>query len=448
MKNIICKIVILLSVISMIFACASCGSGTPEGTGASSDANEIHDYVSELKLDMSSDTLKQEVTVKTYVDGDTTHFNAPDSFIAGGVLKARYLAINTPESTGKVEEYGKTAALFTKEKLSSATSIIVESDDANLNRDSTGGRYLFWVWYRTSDDEDYRNLNLEILQNGLAIASSTANNRYGEICVKALNQAKAQKLAIYSGQKDPNFYYGEAVELTLRELRLNVADYTGVKVAFEGVVTRGSDGSVYIEEYDPESGMYFGMVVYCGFSLSGGGLSILSIGNRVRIVGTVEYWESGQSYQVSGITYRAMKPDDPNNIQKIGEGYSAAYVPTSADTLMNGKVTLETDGGEQTFEYAALAMNTTLFMENLKVNYIDTTDDESSDSYGTMTIYCKSADGVSVQVRTSPLYDENNTLITAEKYSGKNISVKGLVDTFSGVYQIKLFSSNDITIND
>ena len=195
---------------------------------------------------MSSDTLKQEVTVKTYVDGDTTHFNAPDSFIAGGVLKARYLAINTPESTGKVEEYGKTAALFTKEKLSSATSIIVESDDANLNRDSTGGRYLFWVWYRTSDDEDYRNLNLEILQNGLAIASSTANNRYGEICVKALNQAKAQKLAIYSGEKDPNFYYGEAVELTLRELRLNVADYTGVKVAFEGVVTRGSDGSVYI----------------------------------------------------------------------------------------------------------------------------------------------------------------------------------------------------------
>lgn len=448
MKNIICKIAILLSVISMIFACASCGSGTPEGTEASSGANEIHDYVSELKLDMSSDTLKQEVTVKTYVDGDTTHFNAPDSFIAVGVLKARYLAINTPESTGKVEEYGKTAALFTKEKLSSATSIIVESDDANLNRDSTGGRYLFWVWYRTSDDEDYRNLNLEILQNGLAIASSTANNRYGEICVKALNQAKAQKLAIYSGEKDPNFYYGEAVELTLRELRLNVADYTGVKVAFEGVVTRGSDGSVYIEEYDPESGMYFGMVVYCGFSLSGGGLSILSIGNRVRIVGTVEYWESGQSYQVSGITYRAMKPDDPNNIQKIGEGYSAAYVPTSADTLMNGKVTLETDSGEQTFEYAALAMNTTLFMENLKVNYIETTDDESSDSYGAMTIYCKSADGVSVQVRTSPLYDENNTLITAEKYSGKNISVKGLVDTFSGVYQIKLFSSNDITIND
>ena len=61
------------------------------------------DYVGQLKLDERSSTLKQTVTVKTYVDGDTTHFFVPESVAENGVLKARYLAVNTPESTGKVE---------------------------------------------------------------------------------------------------------------------------------------------------------------------------------------------------------------------------------------------------------------------------------------------------------------------------------------------------------
>ena len=95
--------------------------------------SEPVDYVSQLKLDMNSSTKKQEVTVKNYVDGDTTHFNVPKSVSETGVLKARYLAINTPESTGKIEDYGHTASRFTKAKLKSAVSIIVESDDNKWN---------------------------------------------------------------------------------------------------------------------------------------------------------------------------------------------------------------------------------------------------------------------------------------------------------------------------
>ena len=180
------------------------------------------DYVSQLKLNMDSETKKAVVTVKTFVDGDTTHFNVPDGITDNNVLKARYLAINTPESTGQIEEWGKAASNFTKSKLKSAQSIIIESDNDKWNLDSTGARHLVWVWYRTSEDSDYRNLNLEILQNGLALASNTARSRYGEICVKALNQAKALKLKVYSGEKDPDFYYGDAQVLTLKEIRTNI----------------------------------------------------------------------------------------------------------------------------------------------------------------------------------------------------------------------------------
>ena len=48
---------------------------------------------------------------------------------------------------------------FTKEKLSAATSIIIESDDSNWNMDSTSERYLVWVWYKTEESEEYKNLS-------------------------------------------------------------------------------------------------------------------------------------------------------------------------------------------------------------------------------------------------------------------------------------------------
>ena len=439
---------LLLALIIVILCLSSCTPGEGGSTTTSSAGGtaqiEKKDYVSELKLNMNSETKKQVATVKTYVDGDTTHFHVPEDVIEGGVLKARYLAINTPESTGKIEEYGKKASEFTRAKLSSAVSIIVESDDDKWNRDSTDSRYLVWVWYKESEDGEYRNLNLEILQNGLAVASSTGNNRYGSVCLSALAQARAEKLNVYSGEKDPDFYYGDAVELTLRELRLNVSDYTNTKVAFEGVITRNDGRSVYIEDYDSDSGLYFGMTVYYGFGLSGAGLSIISVGNRARIVGTVQYYEAGDSYQVSGLTYRQMKPDDPNNIKKISDGHKPAFALVSAEKFASGMVTLE-DGGKE-YRFAELSLYTSVSMEDLTVKSIYTTSSDDSSSKGAMTITCEK-DGVTVTVRTAVLIGKDGKLVTAERYEGKNISVRGIVDYYDGEYQIKVLSADDITIN-
>ncbi len=437
---------LFLLLVVLISSLVACNNDTPKETTPSNNPTDVVDYVSELKLDRNSSTAKQEVTVKTFVDGDTTHFNVPTSFDASGVLKARYIAINTPESTGKIEEWGKKAAAFTKEKLSSATSIIVESDDGNWNVDSTGGRYLVWVWYKPAGDSEYRNLNLEILQNGLCIASSSANNRYGSTCMAALNQAKAQKLNVHSGEKDPDFYYGDAVELSLIELRCNVENYTNQKVAFEGVITLNDNNSIYIEEYDPDTDMYFGISVYYGYSLNGAGLEILSVGNRARIVGTVQYYEAGGTYQVSGLQYRQMKPNDPSNIQKISDGHSPAYVKTDIDTFLNGKVEMELEEGKKEFSYAYLAMNTSIAMDNLKVKSIYTTDNPSSSEQGAMTLTCE-VDGMKITVRTAVLRDENGNLITKDAYLGRTISVCGIIDYYNGSYQIRVLSPDDIFIN-
>lgn len=459
MKNII-KIISLLAVFVMVAAClAGCNANTePDNTNAATEAvtesNTVAaeksniDYAGSVKLDMSSDTAKQEVTVKLFVDGDTTHFNVPKSIVDTGVLKARYLAINTPESTGKIEEYGKTASDFTRSKLENAVSIVIESDTSKWEVDSTGGRYLAWVWYKPAEGEDYRNLNIEILQNGLAIASNSANNRYGSTCVSAIAQAKANKFYVYSGQPDPDFFYGSAVELTLKELRANIGSYTGIKVAFTGVITVNDNNTIYVEQYDSETDMYYGISVYLGYNLQGDGLDIVSVGNEARIVGTVQFYEAGGTYQVSGLSYRKMKPDDPDNLKKISENNSPAYKLITAEQFKDGKVELvvNIDGEEKlkSFDFAAMALATSVEMKNLTVKDVYTTEEGSSK--GAMTLTCE-VDGKTVSVRTAVLYDADGKLLTAEDFMGKNIDVKGIIDFYDGGYQIKVFTVKNITVN-
>ncbi|MBE6579326.1 MAG: hypothetical protein E7651_05910 [Ruminococcaceae bacterium] len=436
-KKLSCCLTALLLLLSVLVSCTP-AEETPE--------NNHVDYAASVTLDNGAPTLKQEVTVKSYIDGDTTHFHVPASVMPGGVLKARYLAINTPESTGKIEEWGKAASNYTKFKLQNATSIIVESDDGKWNADSTGDRYLVWVWYREAGSETYRNLNIEILQEGLAIASNSANNRYGETCMAAINQAKSEKLHVHSGAKDPNFPYGEAQELTLKELRLNVTSYDNTKVAFEGVITKNNSNTVYIEEYDPETDLYYGMQVYYGYSLNGAGLEILSVGNRVRIVGTVQYYETGNTYQVSGLEYSLMNPDDPSNIQKISDGHQPAYVAITPAQLLTESVSVTVGEEVKSFRFAELAIYTSVSMEGLQVVDVYTTSNEESASKGAMSLTCKVGDRT-FTVRTIVLYDGEGNLITESYFRGKTISVKGLIDYFNGEYQVKLFSVNDVTVS-
>ncbi|MBR1974951.1 MAG: thermonuclease family protein [Clostridia bacterium] len=407
------------------------------------------DYAAQVKLDMSSNSIKEEVTVSAYIDGDTTHFKVPTSIVDTGVLKARYLAVNTPESTGKIEEWGKKASNFTKEHLKNATSIIIETDGTEWAVDSTGERYLVWVWYKTAEMSDYRCLNLELLQEGLAVGSKASSTRYGDIAVKAIDQANRLKLHVHSDESDPDFYYGAAQEIELKELRLNIANYNGARVAFEGVVAQYDNQGVYVEEYDLETDMYYGIYVYYGFFLSNEGEDVLLEGNRVRVVGVVSYWETGMTYQISDLDYDPFEPDDPENIQLLSEGHAAANPETSAETFL-GKTTvtiIDEEGEEQseTRDYAEVAINSSISMKNLYVSKAYTTNNGGNND-GAITLTC-TVDGKTVVVRTTKLYNEDMSLVTQDRYLGKTIDVVGIIDSFDGEYQIKVFDVNDIVIH-
>ena len=191
--------------------------------------------------------------------------------------------------------------------------------------------------------------------------------------------------------------------------------------------------------------MYFGMSVYYGYGLSGAGLEILTVGNEVRIVGTLQYYEAGGTWQVSGLNYRMMKPNDPGNTQKLSEGHSPAFLLTTPDRFINGKVEVISGDEAKIFDYAELALGTSIKMENLKVKGMYTTDDENSGSRGAISITCE-ADGVTVVIRTAVLYDENNQMITESYFKDKIIDVKGFVDCYNGQYQVKILSIKDVDI--
>lgn len=432
MKRFSLRVTALLACACLLAASLCLSAGAEEAS--------FVDYAASVSLDLQSETVKQEVTVRTFVDGDTTHFNVPVQVDPSGVIKARYLAINTPESTGKIEEWGKKASRFTKEALQSADSIIIESNDAQWNLDSTAGRDLVWVWYRPRGEAAYRNLNIELLQNGLALANSASQTRYGEACLAASMQAQALKLCIFSGQKDPDYYYGSAIELTIRELRLHPEEYDGKKVAFSGVVTVNHNNSVFIEDYDEETGLYFGFSAYYGFNLSGGGLEVLHVGNEVRIVGTVQYYEAGHVWQVSGLNYRMMKPKDPGNIQKLSEGNQPSWKETSPETLSSTVTLISENGDRSVWDYGWLAQGTTVEMKNLTVSTVGDGLNES-----THWLMCRAGGDEEVSVYVPSRPDEGDSWY--DLLLEKTIDIRGVVEYDGSEYYVRVYTPDALTIH-
>lgn len=418
MKKTIFKLFSIIALALTLFVSAGCGEKEPEHI----------DYVAQLKLDLNSNsTSKEEVTVYNHVDGDTTHFYSNNKLAKDGILKARYNAIDTPESTIKVEEWGKAAANFTRSKLESADSIIIESVNKDFEYDSTGERVICWVWYRPEGTVDYRLLNLEIVQEGYSMVKNAGATEYGKVIAEAYQQAIREKLRLNGTEKDPDYYYGDAQNITMRELRTNLETYKGTKVSVEGLITRISGSTAYAEDYDEETGEVFGIQVYMGFET----YEMIKVGNVVRFIGTVQLYETANTWQIAGLTYMAMKPDYKDNLKLISEGNEVVATKITYEDIVSRKDNL-------------LANNVAI--DNLTVKEIYTT--KNGDSAGAMTLTCEDADKNVVIIRTIVLKDSEGNLITKEYFLGKNISVtSGIFDQFDGEYQIRVFGLANIIIN-
>lgn len=456
-------------ILSILMSLLLCITALTSFVACQKDAKPV-DYVAMQKLDMSSSTLKAEVTVRTYIDGDTTHFNLPSEHVnafSDGYCKARYLAIDTPESTGVIQEYGKQASNFTKETLSGAQSIILESDTSEWNFDGNN-RGLVWVWYRKSASEDYRLLNLELLQNGLAYGKSLEDTKYAQICRSAYYQAMDKKIKLFSGEKDPLFYYDDATEISLKYLRTHTDEFAGKKVAFVATIAKVYNHYLYVQDLDIEDNMYYGMVIFYGYSCDFDYL--FKPGARIRFVADAtnnEPW----GFQVQNLKYDPFITDPDlvkNYLTPISEDNEVVYPITDAE-IFNGKKSVKVyngaddeDGTLTEFDYARLVLNAPIAFEGLRVDHIYTTNN-GGNSDGAMTIYCRDANNKEIILRTLVLYENDQAnaaktnKILASAYENKTINAKGIVDWYQptdsdghpkgdGQYQIEISSVFDIEV--
>lgn len=266
-----------------------------------------------------------EVELYTAIDGDTAHFKMVDDE-NGELIKSRFYGIDTPESTGKVQEYGKAASNYTKERLTNANengTIVVSSPFFEYRppeADSTGSRYLSLIWINEEKEhasiEELELLNLMIVQNGYSwIKNLNEIPEYVETFTLAEQQARDFKLNLFSGEPDPLFNYGDYIDVSLLELKNAVENslkdpnyvnpYDGENVRIQGTVAGYADNILYLQGYfDEETGSSNPDGEYAGINIFTGMGSIptrfTTKNSFIQICGVAEDSENF-GFQVTGV---------------------------------------------------------------------------------------------------------------------------------------------------
>lgn len=131
------------------------------------------------------------VTLDACVDGDTAKFKDKN----GEVIKARFLAIDTPETvhpTKGVEPFGKDASNYTCESLTNAKEIKLEYD-SNSDEEDNYGRKLVWVFV------DGVLLQDSLISQGYAeVAYLYGNYKYTSLLEDSEAIAKVKKVGVWS----------------------------------------------------------------------------------------------------------------------------------------------------------------------------------------------------------------------------------------------------------
>lgn len=296
---------ILFSILLVVGLIALAGCQTPQDN--TKYTSETYHWntpeTDKLKLTQSwqgKDFIKDgigEVTPVRYVDGDTTVFKDASGF----QFTVRYNGINTPESTYRIEPWGSSASKYNKSAfinaLAEGAKVVLQTEDMSERTDSTGIRYLAWVWF-VYPDGDSKLLNLELAELAYAQAKSADGTQYYNSFLEVTKTHSLYNLRVW-GEKDPNYDYStEAKEMTIKEIRetygtdealdaYNNGEFVSPLIKVSGIVVRkNGEKNAYIQQYDVESNQYYGIYVYGGYNA----ISNLIVGCNVQITAKVGYY--------------------------------------------------------------------------------------------------------------------------------------------------------------
>ncbi len=375
------------------------------------DNNEEEEYIP-YEGTLQTDTLKLtetyegksfvnesigRVTLRKNVDGDTAYFIDDES---GEWFTARFLCVNTPESTIRIDPWGKEASKFTAGILNSATEIVCESKTIGspAEKDTTNKRLLAYVWYKTADSNEFRLLNLEIVEMGYSrFTDDYTQVKYGEYFNNANINSHALGIKEF-GEKDPNYdYSGEMKEVTISEIKANFETYeAGTFLKIFARVVRASGDNLYLQDVTEVSDDTTGESSLASIYLyAGNGSSLakhLSPGDVIQL----------ECQVVNNDTY-GKQLTNPSNVRKVsGYDNECQILQITSSDLPNGKESLKAYEGH------------VVCLDYFKV----TGKKLSTTGNGAFTIYGETADGVEVNIRidgkVNPKYDYDSVIIGGE----------------------------------
>ena len=284
-------------------------SNSEEETGPVRGDENWVDYVNSNAVRLSLDYKGRdfykdgigEVNLKTVIDGDTAHFEPVVKTTSSALIMARYYGVDTPESTGRIQQWGKPASDFNKKRLNAAKengTIVVSSaqdDYGTPEHDSTGERYVALIWInetvKNAAFNDLVLLNLAIVQEGYSWVKNVQDMPdYAETFYAAERQAQAYKLNLFSGKDDGVTDTGEYKDTSLLDLKVATENYikdpnyqselNNKRVRVRGTVAGYTDGTMYLQSYFTEEdseairgegkgvvgGEYASINIFCGMS--------------------------------------------------------------------------------------------------------------------------------------------------------------------------------------
>ena len=431
----------------------------------SADAKLLMDYQGK---DFYTDGIGQ-VELVTAIDGDTAHFKQTSGNTEK--IKSRFYGIDTPESTGAIEEYGHAASEFTKAKLTEASengTIVVSGPFDTYSApepDSTGSRYLSLIWINTTKKNAPFNelvlLNLWVVQEGYSWAKNVGDMpRLADIFYAAEAQARAEKLNLFSGQPDGWTNHGDYEDVSLldikHEVEKHLADttyvnaYANKNVRVYGTVTGYANNTLYLQQffteeqggdgsavnpYTKEKGEYAGINIFTGMGATA--TKFTTVGTYLSVCGTAVNSDTF-GFQITDASFIRFPEDDDEK---------AARVILTASENIEDYVLYEfsMSTGELTNDnYAALYSPVTL-TDTVTVIGGNTSDDNY------VTLYVKDSSGNQLPFGIYiPFFykDDANNILKAEDFVGKTYNLKGVYsfhETSGKIYyQVVLRDKTDL----
>lgn len=181
-------------------------------------AEDPVDYVTNIKLNLNSDFTSYEnktfvddkiskVTLDYVEDGDTVYFKEGENSFA-----FRMAYIDCPSD---IEEWGPEAYSVTKAAMQQAKTIVITNATLDstqpVNLDSTGERYLGFVWYSVKENatfSDLRCLNLHLVYQGYSNIYNGAEDPLHGYFLYCLSSAQQAKLNMWKNYVAPENDYG------------------------------------------------------------------------------------------------------------------------------------------------------------------------------------------------------------------------------------------------